>query len=138
MRHRWLPGLQIVMALPLLVACSGGTEEAKQGVSGFRARVASASLAEIYGTASPEFRKAATEEQFQRFMAGLERKLGPWNSSGEPVWNVMRSTGGHFVTLTYESQFSKGTATEQFTWRIDHGAPALVGYNVRSNLLVME
>jgi hypothetical protein len=138
MRRRWLLGLQLLAAAAFLVSCSGGTDEAKQGVSGFRARVAQGSFTEIYRTASPEFRQAVPEEQFQRFMTGLERKLGTWQSAKEPIWNVTRSTGGHFVGLTYESQFSKGPVTEQFSWRIEHGAPVLVGYNVKSSLLVME
>ncbi len=138
MRRRWLLGLQLLAAAALLVSCGGGTDAAKQGVSGFRAQVAEKSFAEIYQTASPEFRQAASEEQFQRFMAGLERKLGTWQSANEPIWHVTRGTGGHFVGLTYESQFSKGPVTEQFSWRIEHGAPVLVGYNVKSSLLVMD
>jgi hypothetical protein len=138
MRRPWLLGLQLLAAAALLASCSGGTDEAKQGVSGFRARVAQGSYAEIYRTASPEFRQAVTEEQFQRFMSGLERKLGTWQAAKDPIWHVARGTGGHFVGLTYESQFSKGPVTEQFSWRIEHGAPVLVGYNVKSSLLVMD
>src|SRR5262245_26422746 len=137
MRQRWLLGLPLVLAASLLVSCSG-TDAAKQGVTTFRDRVGQRSFAEIYRTASPEFRQAVTEEQFQRFMAGLERKLGAWQSSKDPIWHMKRGTGGHFVGLTYESEFSKGPATERFTWRIENGAPVLLGYNVQSALLVME
>jgi hypothetical protein len=138
MRQRWFLGLQLIAVASLLGACSGGTEEAKQGVSGFRTRVANGAVAEIYRTASPEFRHAITEEQFQRFMAGLDRKLGSWQSAEAPAWNIRRGTGGHFVALTYQSKFSRGGATEQFTWRIDHGTAVLVGYNINSVLLVSD
>ena len=138
MRQRWLLSLELALAALVLVACGGGTDVAKQGVTAFRDRVTHRSFTEIYRTASPEFRQAVTEEQFQRLMAGLERKLGVWQSSKEPVWHVMRGTGGHFVRLTYESEFSKGPATERFAWRIENGAPVLLGYNVQSALLVME
>ncbi len=137
MRQRWLLGLLLALAF-VLVSCGGGTDAAKQGVTAFRDRVTHRSFAEIYRTASPEFRQAVTEEQFQRLMAGLERRLGAWQLSKEPVWHVTRSPGEHFVSLTYESQFSKGPATERFTWRIENGAPVLLGYNVQSALLVME
>jgi len=138
MRPRWLLGLQLVLAAVVLVSCGVGTDAAKQGVTAFRDRVTHRSYAEIYRSATPEFRQAVTEEQFQRLMVGLERKLGVWQSSKVPVWHVARGTGGHFVSLTYESEFSKGPATERFTWRIEHGAPVLLGYNVQSALLVME
>ena len=88
--------------------------------------------------AGTEFRQTATEEQFLRFMTALERKLGSWQSAREPVWNVTRGTTGHFVNLTYQSQFAKGAASEQFTWRIENGGPVLLGYYVNSALLVTE
>ena len=137
MRQRWLSGLQLVVVALVVVSC-GGAEKAKDGVSGFRARVANRSFAEIYRAASPEFRQSASEAQFERFMAALERRLGTWQSARDPVWTVTRGTNGHFVTLTYQSQFSKGPVTERFAWRLEHGAPVLVGYNVNSTLLVSE
>jgi hypothetical protein len=127
-----------IAAVLMLTACTMGTDEAKLGVAEFRARAARQSYAEIYQTSGPEFRQATTEEQFTRFMSGLERKLGSWQSSGDPGWNVMRTTGGHSVRLSYQSHFAKGTATEQFAWRIQGGQPILLGYHVSSTLLVSE
>lgn len=138
MWQRSVLGIQLLGAAALLAACSTGTDEAKQGVTDFRARVAHGAFTEIHRTATPEFQQAVSEEQFKRFMAALERKVGTWRSAKDPVWHVTRGTGGHFVNLTYESQFSKGPVTEQFSWRIERGTAVLVGYNVRSSLLVMD
>jgi hypothetical protein len=121
-----------------LTACTMGTDEAKQGVAEFRVRVASRSFAEIYRASAPEFRQAATEEQFVRFMTALDRKLGPWQSAGDPGWNVMRTTAGHSVRLSYDSRFTRGAAAEHFAWRIEGGRPVLVGYQVSSPLLVSD
>lgn len=132
-RATWLVGVSV-----LLISCSGGTDEAKRAVVEFRARASQESFGQIYGAAAPEFRQAASDEQFGRFMTALGRKLGPWQSAPDPVWNVTRGTSGHFVTLTYQSQFAKGAATEQFVWRVERGSPVLVGYNVNSPLLVTE
>lgn len=137
MTQRRLLALPLALAACLLAACTG-TDAAKQGVSEFRDRVSHGAYAEIYRTASPEFRTVVTEEHFQRFMGGLERQLGTWQSSKDPVWNVERGTAGHLVGLTYESQFARGPATEQFAWRIERGTPVLLGYHVKSSLLVME
>jgi hypothetical protein len=127
----------IVVALGL-TACSMGTDEAKQGVADFRARVSQRSFSEIYHASAPEFRQAATEEQFVRFMTALDRKLGAWQSAGDPGWNVMRTIGGHSVRLSYESRFANGAAAEHFTWRVEGGRPVLLGYQVNSPLLVMD
>lgn len=122
----------------VLVACSTGTDQAQQGVSEFRQRVARKAFAEIHRLAAPEFRRAAAEAQFVRFMTALDRKLGSWQSSVDPEWNVTRGTGGHLVRLTYRSDFAKGAAIEQFAWRIENGTAVLLGYQVNSPLLVSD
>jgi hypothetical protein len=71
-------------------------------------------------------------------MATLDTRLGAWRSAEEPAWNVMRGTGGHFVRLTYQSQFARGGASEQFLWRIERGGPVLLGYHVNSPLLAAQ
>jgi hypothetical protein len=122
----------------LLTACTLGTNEAKEGVEEFRARVAQRSFSEIYQSSAPEFRQASTEEQFVNFMTALDGKLGPWQSGADAGWNVMRGVGGHSVRLRYDSRFAKGTAVEDFAWRIERGRPVLLGYHVQSPLLARE
>jgi hypothetical protein len=122
----------------LLTACTLGTNEAKQGVDEFRARVAQRSFSEIYQASAPEFRQASTEAQFVSLMSALDGKLGPWQSGATAGWNVMRGVGGHSVRLRYDSRFAKGTAVEEFNWRIEHGRPVLLGYHVQSPLLASE
>ena len=125
-----------VIASALLVAACGGTDEAKHGVAEFRSRAAQKSYGEIYRTAGAELRQTATEEQFERFMTTLDRRLGTWQSAAEPAWNVTRGTGG--LRLTYQSQFAEGAASEQFVWRMQTGGPALLGYHVNSPLLFAQ
>jgi len=132
------PRIGIAAVALLVMGCSMGTDEAKQGVAEFRARAANQSFNEIYQASGPEFRQAATEEQFARFMTALERKLGAWQSAADPGWHVNRGSGGHSVRLTYDSRFTKGAAGEQFAWRLDGGRPVLVGYQVNSPLLLTE
>ena len=127
-----------LLVLPLLLASCAGTGDAKRGVANFRARAAQTSFSEIYWRAAPEFRRSATEEQFLRVMTALDRKLGPWESAGEPGWNVTRGTAGQVVNLTYQSQFAKGAVSEQFTWRIEDGEPVLLGYHANSPLLLTD
>jgi hypothetical protein len=128
----------VLVLAALLTACSTGMDEARQGVDEFRARVSREEFVEIYRAAAPDLRQSASEEQFVRFMAALGRKLGPWQSAGDPAWNVFRGTGGHLVRLSFESRFAKGPAVEQFSWRIEGGRPILIGYHVSSQLLVTQ
>jgi len=137
MRKRFGAWVWVIASAALIAGC-GGTDEAKHGVADFRSRVAERSYADIYRMAAPELRQATTEEQFERFMSALDRKLGAWQSAEEPAWNVTRGTGGHLVRLTYQSQFAKGPASEQFVWRIERTGPTLLGYHVNSTLLVTQ
>jgi len=84
----WIGAVSVGVVMAL-VGCSMGRDEAKHGV---------------------------TEDKFVAFMTALDRKLGPWQSAGDPAWNVTRGTNGHFVRLT----------------------SILVGYHVNSPLLVSE
>ena len=127
-----------VIASALLFAACGGTDEAKRGVAEFRSRVAEKSYGEIYRRGGAELRQGTSEEQFERFMTALDRKLGAWQSSDEPGWNVMRGAGGHIVRLTYQSQFANGAASEQFVWRIENGVATLLGYHVNSPVLLAQ
>ena len=127
-----------VIGAALVVAGCGGTDAAKRGVEEFRSRAAQRSYAEIYRTAGAELRQGTTEEQFERFMTAIDRKLGAWQSAEDPAWNVMRGTAGHLVRLTYESQFARGGASEQFLWRIELGEAVLLGYHVHSPLLASQ
>ena len=42
------------------------------------------------------------------------------------------------MRLTYQSQFAKGAASEQFVWRMQTDGPALLGYHVNSPLLIAQ
>src|ERR1044071_3446610 len=59
--------------------------------SGMRMRSGSRHLSD----GGVELRQVAKEEQFERLMTALDRKLGTWQSAAEPAWNVSRGTGGH-------------------------------------------
>jgi hypothetical protein len=127
-----------VIVSALVVAGCGGTDAAKRGVEEFRSRAAQRSYAEIYRAAGAELRQGTTEEQFERFMTAIDRKLGAWQAAEDPAWNVMRGTTGQLVRLTYESQFARGGASEQFLWRIERGEAVLLGYHVNSPLLASQ
>ena len=59
-----LARIGLIAVVLAVTGCTMGTDEAKQGVAEFGARVSRQSFGEIYRAASPEFRQAATEEEF--------------------------------------------------------------------------
>jgi hypothetical protein len=47
-------------------------------------------------------------------------------------------TGGKTVFLGYNSEYEKGSATEEFVWRPAAPAPKLVGYHLNSPLFLPD
>jgi len=126
----------IVVAIPLVASSCARAREAAEAASGeFRMRMTSGAYGEIVRTATPEFRTTTTELDFAQAMESVKERLGVWQSSEQPTWKVLAGPTGQTVTLVYNSHFERGTATEEFVWRVRQGRPALAGYHVKSSAL---
>jgi len=129
----------IVVAIPLIASSCGRAREAAEAASQeFRTRITRGAYGEIVRSATPEFQNVTTEGDFAAAMEGVKARLGVWQSSEEPTWKVLAGAGGQTVTLVYDSQFERGTATEEFVWRVRQGRPQLAGYHVKSYALVAQ
>jgi hypothetical protein len=123
----------IVVTIPLVASsCATARDAAEAASREFRARMAGAAYGEIVRSATPAFQKTTTEADFSKAMAAVRERLGVWQSSEEPTWKVFAGFSGQTVTLVYNSYFERGTATEEFVWRVQKGRPALDGYHVKS------
>ena len=132
-------GVIFIVVIPLVaMSCSRAREAAEAASQEFRARITSGAYREIIQSAAPEFQNATTELAFATAMEGVKQRLGPWQSSEVPTWKVFAGTSGPTVTLTYNSHFERGTAIEEFVWRVQQGRPALAGYHVKSSALVAQ
>ena len=124
----------IVVAIPLVASsCEKARDAAEAASQEFRMRIARGAYGEIVQSSALEFRSSTTELDFAKAMEGVKERLGGWQWSGEPTWKVFAGTSGHTVTLVYSSHFERGTATEEFVWRVRGGRPVLAGYRVKSS-----
>jgi hypothetical protein len=129
----------IVVTIPLIASsCATARDAAEAATREFRARMAGRSYGEIVKSATPAFQKATTEADFSNAMTAVRERLGVWQSSEEPTWKVFAGVSAQTVTLVYSSYFERGTATEEFVWRVQAGRPALDGYHVKSSKLVAQ
>lgn len=94
---------------------------------------------DIYNQSDAAFRQSSTKEDLLKFLAAVHNKLGTAGSTSRAGINVNTNTNGTFVTVTYTTQYDKGTAAETFTWRKGvTGDLKLVGYDIRSNALIVQ
>jgi hypothetical protein len=129
----------IVVAIPLLASsCASAREVADAASLEFRMRISRSAYDEIVRSAAPEFQAATTASDFAKTMESLKERLGAWQSSEEPAWKVLAGISAQTVTLVYNSHFERGTATEEFVWRVRQGRSALAGYHVKSSAQIAQ
>lgn len=105
-------------------------------VSEFHRLFETGQAAEIYLKASPQFQKAGTSAEFLAYVSAVRRKLGAMRSTEKQTWRVDYNTAGRFASLGYQTQYERGTASEQFVYLVDSGKAYLVSYNINSPDLV--
>ena len=115
-------------------ACSAGVDKAtaEGGVVQFRSMLAAQRYHDIYAGAAQEFRQSATEPSAVRFLQAIHDRLGAVRASQEQGWQVNFTTGGTLVSLKYTTQFTSGSGTENFVYRMNGTAAQLMGYHINS------
>jgi len=130
----------IVAMFMVLVGCSSAEhlESAERAVTEFRQQMANQQFKQIYAEGSEELRKSVAEDNLVKILGAIQSKLGAVRTVQRSTWNVNFHTSGTFVSLGFNTEFTKGAGTEQFVYRIVNGRPALVSYNVNSPALLIN
>ena len=95
--------------------------------------------AEIYDGTDDMFKTATTETQFTQILQAVHRKLGLLRSTAQKNFYSREQAGtnaGSYISMTYDTAFAEGPATESFNWRVVNGKVRLAGYNIQSALLI--
>jgi hypothetical protein len=129
-----------MLAACILCGCStqADLKSAQAYIQTFHQRLNAGDDAGIYASAAEELKRTTTEPQFTAFLAAIHRKLGTAGPSSVTATNVTLATGGAFIALGATTQFARDQATENFTFKVENGAPKLVGYHINSNALVLN
>ena len=94
--------------------------------------------AAIYNGSASDMKSSASQGDLIKLLTGLRSKLGNYRTGKTIGWTDNKGTGGHYVTLVRQAQFERGTAKEEFVFRIEKGRAVLAGYHVTSNALVTD
>ena len=129
----------LLIVAAMVPACSGKARQfAEAATAEFRERSSRSAFDEIYAASAPDLQTSTTKDDFLKLMNGVKKKLGSWRSSTSLGWRVLAGTGGRTVTLGFQSVYEKGTASEEFVWRIKNDRAALVGYHINSPQFLAE
>jgi len=135
----WLVVLANVACLLSGCASMGKSKEsAERAVDVFHSQPDLERYSEAYAQADEDFKKASSQEEFEKLVRAVHQKLGKVQAANQVGYLVNVSTNGTYVTLTYETTFVEGKATEQFVWRLRDDRAALYNYNINSADLVTK
>jgi hypothetical protein len=132
--------LTVAAIFSVFAGCSVSedTKQAEAAVQNFHDLLDSGQSGAIYESTGEELKKVSSQQEFVALLDAVHRKLGQTKTSVRNGWNVTHSTSGKFVTLTYQTVYAEGQASEQFVYRMDADRPILVGYHVNSNALILK
>lgn len=142
------PAIRTVsLSLAMLVAIAGGPAcggfaakgEAESGVANFHGMLDAERYSEIYDGTDELFKTATPAAKFTEILQGVHRKLGAVRSATLQNFYSRDQVGtnaGSYISMTYQTQFAEGPATESFNWRVVDGKVYLAGYNIQSALFI--
>jgi hypothetical protein len=134
-------GAAILLTVALVSACAGfaAKGEAESAVASFHLMLDGEKYADIYRASDELFKNATTESDFTAVLQAVHRKLGTVHGAAQKTFYSRDQAGtnaGSYISMTYDTEFAEGHATESFNWRVVEGKVRMVGYNIQSALLI--
>jgi hypothetical protein len=132
--------LAIVAAALALSACSIGKDipVAEAAAVSFHQQLDAGKFVDTWQNAAPDLRAVTPKDKWLALLDAVHRKLGKFKSAKTVGWNDNFNNGRHFIVLNQQAEYERGSAQEQFVYRIDAGKAALAGYHVNSEALILN
>jgi uncharacterized protein DUF4019 len=137
---RRFAAIVLAITLCLLSGCNPVKNKAmaQSAVVNFHSQLDAEDFHGIYAASAPGLKTSVSEEQWNKFLGAIHRKLGKVKSSDLESWRTFSGMGGTTMQVTFKTQFEKSEGTEDFNWLFVDGKPQLLGYNIRSMGLITD
>jgi hypothetical protein len=132
--------LILVSAAPLLSSCSTASvkEATEKSIAQFRSHYDAERYHEIYSAADEEVTKVIAEPQFTSYLALVQQMLGKVKTANQTKYMVNTDLGRTLVIVVYNTDFERGTAEENFVWKIKSGQARLFYYQLNPSDSIMS
>jgi hypothetical protein len=111
-------------------------EITERAVFQFHQRLNERDYHEIYHKTHYAFKNSMSESHAVALFEDLFLKLGTIKKSNQKEWSVYYSPDGAMLSITYDTEFTRAKATEQFVWRLGDNEATLYQYSINSPLVV--
>lgn len=131
----------LIVTLFMFVGCASltkGKGAAESAVNRFHQQLNTEQYDEIYSHSDEKFRSAVKEADSKALFEGVHRKLGNVKNATLSNWRVNATTGGTFVSLAYNTEFTEGRGVEEFVFLVNGERASLINYNINSPLLITK
>lgn len=123
----------------VLVACAAEKQQwhvAGNAVDLFHSRVDSEQYALIYQSADAEMKETTQELSFVNLLQNAHQTLGPVQSTvlKGTVFQLAQGT----IRLNYDTSFARGSAREEFVWKVEKDRAMLKSYKISSKELATK
>lgn len=115
-----------------------GIEAGEKAVAKFHKQFNNKDFNEIYEKADDGFKESDSKEKIIGFLEKVREKLGKVKESKRMGWNVNKNLEGTFATISFETEFEKGSGTETFVFLISGEDTKLINYHVNSKDLILN
>ena len=122
----------VIAALTVSCGFKQAEEKSKLAVEKFHQQLNAGQYQEIYQQGDDKFKESVTEAEFTQVLEAVRRKLGTFQKATFAGGNVNSGTIGTVATLAYESEFSEGKGTEQFSFLVSGEEAKLLRYDINS------
>ena len=126
-----------LLCVALLASACGLLEDrsaAEAAVDRFHQLYNEASYSVIYNEADPQFRRSTSVPDFAQLLTSAQRSLGALRAARRTSF---RADGANLET-TFDSDFAKGKASEEFGFAVREGRAYLVSYKITSPSLIVR
>lgn len=137
MRNTVIP----IVTLFMFIGCASltkGKGAAESAVNRFHQQLNAEQYGEIYAQSDEKYRGAVKEADSNALFEAIHRKLGNIKIATQSNWRVNATTGGTFVSLGYNTEFTEGRGVEQFVFLVSGERATLINYNINSPLLITK
>jgi hypothetical protein len=131
----------LIVTLFMFIACASltkGKGAAESAVNRFHQQLNAEKYGEIYAQADDKFRGVVKEADSNALFEAIHRKLGNVKNAALSNWRVNATTGGTFVSLAYDTEFTEGRGMERFDFLVSGERASLINYNINSPLLITK
>jgi hypothetical protein len=125
----------------MFIGCASltkGKGAAESAVNRFHQQLNAEKYGEIYAQSDEKYRGAVKEADSNALFEAIHRKLGNVKNATQSNWRVNATTGGTFVSLVYDTEFTEGRGAEQFVFLVSGERATLLNYNINSPLLITK